>query len=130
MIELSDWFILKDCESPYGITINRKILNSGLIFPEGAVACSISTSPTIFNMGSNGDCFFSYIYLQKKDDKIFRGYDISIFRSYKTLFEAVAYCDLYYKDMGILKLKEVNLCKDLEKQIYAFKEKDERRYEK
>ena len=75
--------------------------------------CSILSAPNLFNLSKINN-YYLEIYIEKKKMVCQDLTILIIFCSFKTLFEAVLYADLYLRDIGILKLNSVNYNKEWE----------------
>lgn len=101
-IKIEDWKIEVLSNGEYKI-LSRKIL----IGEEAACCCSISNTKTLFHLNDSNNYYLD-IYISKKDNKIIKSFNVDDFRSFKTLFEAVLYADLYLKNLGLICLKKIN----------------------
>ena len=122
-IKISDWSIEKDSFSD-----NKEdlVLNRNIIFSNGRESkpcCTISSRPNLFSHLPMINNYYLEIYIGKAkkinseestSESYTRSYNPDKFRSFKTLFEAILYADLYLRDIGILKLKSISYKKEWE----------------
>ena len=102
-IKVEGWNIELSINGNYKVLTRSMILND----KEKLCCCSISKKRTIFHTG-NSNNYYLDIYIAKKENSIVRDFDENNFKSFKTLFEAVLYADLYLKNLGVVCLKKIN----------------------
>ena len=111
--EIKDWSIDKD---PYSSDCKDMVLTRSIYDLKNKkenICCSISSRPNLFNLSMINN-YYLEIFIEKKDQAIARSYNPDNFRSFKTLFEAILYADLYLRDIGILNIDSISYKKEWE----------------
>jgi len=101
-LKIESWKVERNPDKEHSFLSRSIIMGS-----HSSCCCYISKVRTLFHL-DNSNNYYLDIYISKKDNKIIKSFNVDDFRSFRTLFEAVLYADLYLKNLGLICLKKIN----------------------